>query len=166
MTVLLPPVCALPCDNLPRDDLPRDDLPGPDRDGPAPGGVLDGGPAACYGVDTRIEPGQPPALVLTGEIDLAATPAIAAAVGRLMRAARTATRPPGALSRPGTYAVTVQLGQVTFFDCAALGALIALQIQLASLGVALTITDPSPPVRSLLALTSGTHHLLEPVRAA
>jgi anti-anti-sigma factor len=131
---------------------------GPSFDGPDPGqpsapvvAGLDGG-AAGFRVDVRTDPGRPPALVLAGEIDVVAAWAITATTDRLLFAA--------AGSSLAGRVVIVRLAQVTFLDCAALGALVGLQHRLDSAGGTLVVEDASRPALRLLTLTRHTHQLL------
>jgi anti-anti-sigma factor len=134
------------------------------------------GPPARFRVDVWTEPGQPLALVLTGELDIAAVPAITAAVTRLLPIAggsrRTDTSGDLDLDHLGSSGyldgsdhldgqpVTVRLAGVTFLDCAALGALVGLRARLGSVGRSLVLTDVSAPALRLLTLTRQTHSLL------
>jgi anti-anti-sigma factor len=112
-----------------------------------------------FRVDVSIEPGQAPVLVLAGELDYAAAPAITAAAAQLLQAAAHATRPVEPTSDLDDHLLVVRLAEVTFFDCAALGALVGLQTQLARAGGTLLLQEAGPPVLRLLAVTRGTHHL-------
>jgi anti-anti-sigma factor len=98
-------------------------------------------------VDIWITPGRPPALVLTGEIDIAAAPSIAPALSRLLQDGLVTDR------------LTVRLEQVTFLDCAGLGALIELDNRLRSAGRAMVIEGVSAPALRLLTLTRSWHQL-------
>lgn len=79
-----------------------------------------------------------------GELDLAATPALRA---RLMNALEL---------HPG--GVVVDLSQVTFADCRALGTMIAARNRAAALGRPLKLRGTPPPVARLLKAT-GTQAL-------
>lgn len=103
-----------------------------------------------FSVDGWIRPEQPPTLVLTGEIDIVAVPAIVAATTRLLDAAS------GRLDN----VIAARLGQVTFLDCAALGAIVGLQKRIGSAGGRFVLEDVSQPALRLLTLTRRTHHLL------
>lgn len=128
--------------------------------GPDPDALLSTG----FQVEVRTEPGPPSALVLTGEIDIAAVPAISAAEADLLFAAAARRGAGGHLDgRPDGRVVAVRLADATFLDCAALGALVRLQGRLGRTGCTLVLEDPehlNPSVLRLLTLTRHTHRFL------
>ena len=153
MAILVPPVRPIVVDGILHLDEHRQ----------APATVLDDLPAVSFRVDARTGPGRPPTLVLSGEIDIAAVPAITAGVTLLLPAIDDATARRTTAGRlPEAQIVIVDLAEVTFLDCAALGALIALNTKLCLLGVVLALEHVSQPVLLLLTLTRGTHLLMGP----
>jgi anti-anti-sigma factor len=100
-----------------------------------------------YRVDIWITPGLPPTIVLTGEIDIAAVGSILPALSRLLHDGLITDR------------LTLRLGEVSFLDCAGLGALIELDNRLRSAGRAMVIEGVSPSALRLLTLTRGCHEL-------
>lgn len=81
---------------------------------------------------------------IAGEIDLGTAPL----VGEILT---------GCLARsPG--AMDIDLGDVTFFDCSGLNSLLRVRQRAAEQGIALTVSQMSPPVSRILELT-GTRDL-------
>jgi anti-sigma B factor antagonist len=90
-------------------------------------------------VEVRVEPDGAAALVLAGELDLA----VSDELGRLLAAALAQS-----------VRIRLDLAQVTFMDCAVLGVLVLAARQAEAAGGRLGISDCSPLVQRLLALTS------------
>ncbi|HEY2174829.1 MAG TPA: STAS domain-containing protein [Mycobacteriales bacterium] len=84
-------------------------------------------------------------LDVAGELDVASAPTLAATICRI--------------SRKPHQTVLVDLGALTFCDCAGLGVLLEQHLQLREVGSTLVLLNPSPAVRRLLALTGVDQHL-------
>ncbi|MFC7530587.1 STAS domain-containing protein [Actinoplanes sp. GCM10030250] len=91
-------------------------------------------------VSYRTDPDGVVDATITGELDLAEADSIR---DSLVSAAR---------GMSGPY-LRVDLSQVSFMDSYALGALVSARNTAASVGVTLTLVDPSPPVRKAIEVT-------------
>jgi anti-sigma B factor antagonist len=91
-------------------------------------------------------------LAMAGELDLAAAPALAAALD--------------AVARSGVNVVVVNMAAVTFIDSTGLHALLDAKQALATTGGRLHLTEPSPAATRLFQLAGlGDHFAVDPIAA-
>jgi len=95
---------------------------------------------AGSGLELAVTPGPVSTVVVSGELDIAAAPALTEALDRL--------------TADGATEIALDLSGVTFCDSTGLGAFVHADQALQARGARLVLVNPSERVRRLLAITS------------